>query len=313
MFGKKPDLKKELNNLFAKEYSKMEDAILKPLQQKAYERLADNPNDIYLGKFDLATFRPDSVSYRSDIAVFNKKVPVIKLYINDKFEIDHDIVVQVITDYFGDGIDANGYSAENITVSLNGNDITVTANDVTFDNDGPIKDDSNVVLNHIIATGNQKYIDEIIKKDIFKEDSYLRANIASLGIDKYCQMLINDKSKVVRCAIISLGIKKYLDIYVNSDNTFDREEVAEVASTNNYTEYLDKLVYDSHCMVRKLVAESGNPKYFDILVNDEDAPVRANVARIAGLTNQVKYLDILSKDKSRDVRDAVLYYADDDY
>lgn len=34
MFGKKPDLKKELNNLFAKEYSKMEDAILKPLQQK---------------------------------------------------------------------------------------------------------------------------------------------------------------------------------------------------------------------------------------------------------------------------------------
>ena len=33
------------------------------------------------------------------------------------------------------------------------------------------------------------------------------------------------------------------------------EEVAEVASTNNYTEYLDKLVYDSHCMVRKLVAE----------------------------------------------------------
>lgn len=176
-----------------------------------------------------------------------------------------------------------------------------------------INDDSNVVLNHIIATGNQKYIDEIIKKDIFKEDSYLRANIASLGIDKYCQMLINDKSKVVRRAIISLGIKKYLDIYVNSDNTFDREEVAEVASTNNYTEYLDKLVYDSHCMVRKLVAESGNPKYLDILVNDEDASVRANVARIAGLTNQVKYLDILSKDKSRDVRDAVLYYADDDY
>lgn len=141
MFGKKPDLKKELNNLFVKNYSKMEDAILKPLQQKAYERLADNPNDIYLGKFNLVTFRPENVSYRSDMAVFNKKVPVIKLYINDKFEIDHDIVVQVITDYFGDGIDANGYSAENITVSLNGNDITVTANDVTFDNEGPIKDD----------------------------------------------------------------------------------------------------------------------------------------------------------------------------
>lgn len=141
MFGKKPDLKKELNNLFAKEYSKMEDAILKPLQQKAYERLADNPNDIYLGKFDLATFRPENVSYRSAMAVFNKKVPVIKLYINDKYEIDPDIVVQVITDYFGDGIDANGYSAENITVSLNGNDITLTANDVTFDNDSPIKRD----------------------------------------------------------------------------------------------------------------------------------------------------------------------------
>lgn len=141
MFGKKPDLKKELNDLFVKNYSKMEDAILKPLQQKAYERLADNPNDIYLGKFNLVTFRPENVSYRSDMAVFNKKVPVIKLYINDKFEIDHDIVVQVITDYFGDGIDANGYSAENITVSLNGNDITVTANDVTFDNEGPIKDD----------------------------------------------------------------------------------------------------------------------------------------------------------------------------
>lgn len=141
MFGKKPDLKKELNDLFAKNYSKMEDAILKPLQQKAYERLADNPNDIYLGKFDLATFRPESVSYRNDIAVFNKKVPLIKLYINDKFEIDHDIVVQVITDYFGDGIDANGYSAENITVSINGNDITVTANDVTFDNEGPTKDE----------------------------------------------------------------------------------------------------------------------------------------------------------------------------
>lgn len=141
MFGKKPDLKKELNDLFVKNYSKMEDAILKPLQQKAYERLAGNPNDIYLGKFNLVTFRPENVSYRSDMAVFNKKVPVIKLYINDKFEIDHDIVVQVITDYFGDGIDANGYSAENITVSLNGNDITVTANDVTFDNEGPIKDD----------------------------------------------------------------------------------------------------------------------------------------------------------------------------
>ena len=141
MFGKKPDLKKELNNLFVKNYSKIEDAILKPLQQKAYERLANNPNDIYLGKFNLVTFRPENVSYRSDMAVFNKKVPIIKLYINDKFEIDPDIVVQVITDYFGDGIDANGYSAENITVSLNGNDITVTANDVTFDNEGPIKDD----------------------------------------------------------------------------------------------------------------------------------------------------------------------------
>lgn len=141
MFGKKPDLKKELNDLFVKNYSKMEDAILKPLQQKAYERLADNPNDIYLGKFNLVTFRPENVSYRSDMAVFNKKVPVIKLYINDKFEIDHDIVVQVITDYFGDGIDANGYSAENITVSLNGNDITLTANGVTFDNEGPTKDD----------------------------------------------------------------------------------------------------------------------------------------------------------------------------
>lgn len=86
MFGKKPDLKKELNDLFVKNYSKMEDAILKPLQQKAYERLADNPNDIYLGKFNLVTFRPENVSYRSDMAVFNKKVPVIKLYINDKFE-----------------------------------------------------------------------------------------------------------------------------------------------------------------------------------------------------------------------------------
>lgn len=141
MFGKKPDLKKELNDLFAKNYSKMEDAILKPLQQKAYERLADNLNDIYLGKLDLVTFRTDSVSYRSDIAVFNKKVPVIQLYINNKFEINHDIVIQTITDYFGDGFDANGYSAENITVSLKGNDITVTANDVTFDNEGPIKDD----------------------------------------------------------------------------------------------------------------------------------------------------------------------------
>lgn len=141
MFGKKPDLKKELNDLFTKNYSKIEDVILKPLQQKAYECLADNPNDIYLGKFDLATFRPESVSYRNDIAVFNKRVPVIALYINDKCEIDHDTIVQVITDYFGDGIDANGYSAENITISLNGNDITVTANDVTFDNEGPLKDD----------------------------------------------------------------------------------------------------------------------------------------------------------------------------
>ena len=34
MFGKKPDLKKELNNLFAKEYSKMEDAILKPYNKR---------------------------------------------------------------------------------------------------------------------------------------------------------------------------------------------------------------------------------------------------------------------------------------
>ena len=134
MFGKKPDLKKELNDLFAKEYSKMEDAILKPLQQKAYERLADNPNDIYLGKFDLATFKIETTPYRSRIAIFNKKVPVIKFDINDKCKIDNDIVVQVITDYFGDGIDANGYSTENITVSLDGND-------VTFDNEGPIKDD----------------------------------------------------------------------------------------------------------------------------------------------------------------------------
>lgn len=141
MFRKKSDLKKELNDLFAKNYSNMEDAMLKPLQQKVYERLADNPNDIYLGKFDLATFRLESVSYLNNIAVFNKKVPVIKLYINDKFEIDHDTIVQVITDYFGDGIDANGYSAENITVSINGNDITLTANDVTFDNEGPTKDD----------------------------------------------------------------------------------------------------------------------------------------------------------------------------
>ena len=141
MFGKKPDLKKELNDLFAKEYSKVEDVILKPLQQKAYERLAENPNDIYLGKFDLATFKINKSASRNDIGVINKKIPVINLYINDKCEINNDIIVQVITDYFGDGIDSNGYSAENITVSLNGDEITLTANDVTFDNEGPTKND----------------------------------------------------------------------------------------------------------------------------------------------------------------------------
>lgn len=141
MFSKKPDLKKELNNLFAKEYSRIEEAILKPLQQKAYERLAENPNDIYLGKLDLVIFRVESTPYKNDIAVFNKKVPVVRLSINDKYEIDNDIIIQVITDYFGDGFDANGYSAENITVSLNGGEITLTANDVTFDNEGPTKDD----------------------------------------------------------------------------------------------------------------------------------------------------------------------------
>ena len=72
---------------------------------------------------------------RNDIGVVNKKIPVINLYINDKCEINNDIIVQVITDYFGDGIDSNGYSAENITVSLNGDEITLTANDVTFDNE----------------------------------------------------------------------------------------------------------------------------------------------------------------------------------
>lgn len=141
MFGKKPDLKKELNDLFAKEYSKVEDAILKPLQQKAYERLAENPNDIYLGKLELATFKINKTSEKFDIGTINKKVPVINLYITDKYEIDNDIIVQVITDYFGDGFDVNGYLAENITVSLNGNEITLTANDVTFDNEGPTKDD----------------------------------------------------------------------------------------------------------------------------------------------------------------------------
>lgn len=141
MFGKKPDLKKELNDLFAKDYSKIEDAILKPLQQKAYERLAENPNDIYLGKLELVTFKTKSTPYKSNISVFNKKIPVVQISISDKCEIDNDIIVQVIMDYFGDGIDSNGYSAENIAISLNDNEITLTANDITFDNEGPIKDD----------------------------------------------------------------------------------------------------------------------------------------------------------------------------
>lgn len=139
MFEKiKPDLNKELKDCFSRDYSKAEDAILKRLQQKAYERLSDNPNDIYLGKLELATFEIKPTHTLSNIVARNKNITI---YINNKVDIDYDIVVQTITDYFGGSFDSNGYLAENITVSRNGNIVTLTANDVTFDNEGSTKDE----------------------------------------------------------------------------------------------------------------------------------------------------------------------------
>lgn len=64
---------------------------------------------------------------------------------------------------------------------------------------------------------------------------------------------------------------------------------------------LDKLVYDEHWPVRRIVARHGRDKDLDILVNDPAGPVRKTVAEQGRLQD----LDILVHDIDANVREAV--------
>lgn len=160
---------------------------------------------------------------------------------------------------------------------------------------------SSVVYGRALATTKiEEYLDILV----YSPDFATRRTIAKHTDDeKYLDILVEDYDEKVCDYVARKNKTKYLNILMNRPGF--RTGVAEVAAKNNYENYLDILMADINKHefdVRKAIVENTtNEKYLDILVNDEDTSIRAQVAE-RGIE---KYLDILVNDESSYVREYV--------
>lgn len=152
--------------------------------------------------------------------------------------------------------------------------------DYLIDNDNSSYDNDNISV--IADLGIPKYLDKILQKDKFSNtfeiDSVLRNgrkkdiekyidddqyadDIIRIGIDKYLDKFITNKSDFICRELCQIGRKKDLDILVKSKS----EKIRFFIAYLGYDEHLDILVHDESKMVLQSVLDVGRDKDIDVL------------------------------------------------
>ena len=117
------------------------------------------------------------------------------------------------------------------------------------------KYNNNFEISAVLRNGRKKDIEKYIDDDQYADD------IIRIGIDKYLDKFITNKSDFICCELCQIGRKKDLDILVKSKSKKIRFFIAYLG----YDEHLDILVHDESIMVLQSVLDVGREKNIDIL------------------------------------------------
>lgn len=108
---------------------------------------------------------------------------------------------------------------------------------------------------------HNKYLDYLVENDDSCYDNEIIVYIANLGIPKYLDKFITNKSDFICRELCQIGRKKDLDILVKSKS----EKIRFFIAYLGYDEHLDILVHDESKMVLQSVLDVGRDKDIDIL------------------------------------------------
>lgn len=152
--------------------------------------------------------------------------------------------------------------------------------DYLVENDDSCYD--NEIITYIANLGIPKYLDKILQKDKYNnnfeisavlrngrkkdiekyiDDDQYADDIIRIGIDKYLDEFITNKSDFICRELCKIGRKKDLDILVKSKS----EKIRFFIAYLGYDEHLDILVHDESKMVLQSVLDVGRDKDIDVL------------------------------------------------
>lgn len=152
--------------------------------------------------------------------------------------------------------------------------------DYLVENDDSCYD--NEIITYIVNLGIPKYLDKILQKDKYNnnfeisavlrngrkkdiekyiDDDQYADDIIRIGIDKYLDKFITNKSDFICREFCKIGRKKDLDILVKSKS----EKIRFFIAYLGYDEHLDILVHDESKMVLQSVLDVGRDKDIDVL------------------------------------------------
>ena len=152
--------------------------------------------------------------------------------------------------------------------------------DYLVENDDSCYD--NEIITYIANLGIPKYLDKILQKDKYNnnfeisavlrngrkkdiekyiDDDQYADDIIRIGIDKYLDKFITNKSDFICRELCKIGRKKDLDILVKSKS----EKIRFFIAYLGYDEHLDILVHDESKMVLQSVLDVGRDKDIDVL------------------------------------------------
>lgn len=117
------------------------------------------------------------------------------------------------------------------------------------------KYNNNFEISAVLRNGRKKDIEKYIDDDQYADD------IIRIGIDKYLDKFITNKSDFICRELCQIGRKKDLDILVKSKS----EKIRFFIAYLGYDEHLDILVHDESKMVLQSVLDVGRDKDIDVL------------------------------------------------
>lgn len=117
------------------------------------------------------------------------------------------------------------------------------------------KYNNNFEISAVLRNGRKKDIEKYIDDDQYADD------IIRIGIDKYLDKFITNKSDFICRELCKIGRKKDLDILVKSKS----EKIRFFIAYLGYDEHLDILVHDESKMVLQSVLDVGRDKDIDVL------------------------------------------------